>query len=376
MYNVESQIDQRNQVELTRQESSVKTFFHEIGNVKDDAKALVRRVIQYNEDIYSGKDAKGRTNCCRGCFAWWIFTVLFLLALIYGVQLNSKVMPSPNEDLIWTSTDGAEPDNYCKNLLQGIRSAYFENSGEYQCSNHPKATSIQGNNHVQCIETYLTIEFLFFNVDFQRKGACIDFQTQEAICYHGVTGGMYLGFGFAATYGMSIVCPNEISDISGKGMSVCMPSLTLMGANPWPVLCFDSNTIKNHHHKEAPKISTDDTVQERAGYSLEFGYAGVDISAILVALSWGNIEISAKKTIKDIDSGVKGFGFDRPPYSLEWFVFWIYVALGFFLCYEIFIKRRERFYKLCDRKFGLTVVQGTTVTGEKDGGAVMNTNFN
>lgn len=266
MYKVESPSDPKVQGQLSRQESSVKTFFHEIGHIKDDAATLVHRVIQFNKDIYDGKDENGRKNCCRGCFAWLIFSILFLLALVYGVQYNAKVMPSPNDDLIWTSTDGAEPDAYCKNLIQGIRSAYYKNSGEYQCSDQPRASSMQGNNQIQCIETYLTIEFLFFNVDFQRKGACINFETQEAICYHGITGGMYLGFGFAATYGMSIVCPNELSDISGKGMSVCMPSLTLLGANPWPVVCFESNTVKNHHHRESPSISTDDTVQERAGY--------------------------------------------------------------------------------------------------------------
>ncbi len=91
-----------------------------------------------------------------------------------------------------------------------------------------------------------------------------------------------------------------------------------------------------------------------------------------MALTWGDIIVDAKKTIKNIDSGVKGFGIDRPPYSLEWFVFWMYVALGVFICYEIFIKRRDRFYKLFNREFNLPVKGPVS----RNDGVTMNTNFN
>lgn len=91
-----------------------------------------------------------------------------------------------------------------------------------------------------------------------------------------------------------------------------------------------------------------------------------------MALTWGDITVDAKKTIKNIDSGVKGFGINRPPYSLEWFVFWMYVALGVFICYEIFIKRRHRFYKLFNPEFNLPV---NAPTNSGNDSVTMNTNF-
>lgn len=297
--------------------------------IYSDFQSGIERVVKISDDVYSGRvDSGGRSNCCLGLVLWAVLSVGFFLFIFYVVQYDGRIARSPNDAIEVLSGQLSSPP--CLNLIQGIRSAYYKNSGEYQCQAFPG-----GKNNIQCIETYTTLEFGCFSADFERLGACVDFDTGEAMCYNGPSGGVFVGIGLSASYGMTITCPNQLSSVSGAGLSVCLPTVSLMGANPWPGFCWETNINKNHHHRTAPKVSTDDTSYSRGGYSMEFGMAGLEFSFSLLSVTGGTMNVLQQGVVALGPAGVRGGGLGRAPYSLEWFLFWSYILVAVVILYRV-----------------------------------------
>jgi hypothetical protein len=124
-----------------------------------NGKKLYAKMLETKEIVERG----GSRNCFCGCFVFLVVQILCFLFMRYMIIFNGAVMKSPNDPIAFT--DGPSiSDASCLNLLQGIRSSYYKNSGEYRCIQQPQWTLLGGNRDLQCIETFTTIEFLVFKV--------------------------------------------------------------------------------------------------------------------------------------------------------------------------------------------------------------------
>ena len=166
-----------------------------------------------------------------------------------------------------------------------------------------------------------------------------------------------MGLSVAASFGMNVVCPNTLDDVLGTGLSVCMPTISFMGANPWPEFCFNKGIVKNHHHRDSPAISNDDKSYTPGGYSLGFGWVGLKLEVDLLGVFTGTMTETQSSNIVLGSSGVRGGGQNRPPYSLEWMIYWIYVFGAVFISYQFF-KKNSRLQKAFSNSCGRRAAAG------------------
>ena len=174
--------------------------------------------------------------------------------LAAGEKYHPQFTYAPNSTILRDFGGGT-----CERLVDNIRTAYYENTGEIVCHR----LSFGGNPQINCIEQFGTAAIGPLTVDYSKIGACVDFSTNQAMCYsyaHNAGVGMQMGLGLGLTKSVSVVCPNSFDDIDGDGYSVCFPSATFLFFSIWPQLCVEYNSIDSATAK-----------YESAGYSLTIG---------------------------------------------------------------------------------------------------------
>lgn len=183
----------------------------------------------------------------------------------------------------------SNPD--CITILQSIRSAYFRNKGEYQCNKGTRNETVSlsnidtvgkstatGLSKIQCLEitgsSAMTLPIVYFPTTVSNvglNGACIDFETDLALCYKKApVVGFMLGGGLSASLQVTAVCPDSFNFFGSSTFSAreCFGDLFFLFTNLLPLYCILENQKITQLVTSATKSSS------YFGYSLRIGEAG------------------------------------------------------------------------------------------------------
>jgi hypothetical protein len=252
--------------------------------------------------------------------------------------------PIQNSELVFDNTTGVIMNKSCLKLLQAIRSAYYENSGEYRCEDQ----ITHSKKNIQCIEVHASVDLLVVSLEVMTTsrtgsgGACIDFSTNEAVCYEKNTNAGFIGgVGFAATFNFKVRCPSNLKFISNySGLEVCFPVAYFFFCNLWPEYCIVTQYL------------TDKGVfgpMKNDGYHLDIGKVGFGLRFQGFRVQphfMHDVSITESGLIYNLPDGVSGGGFSSLDSAYSYVLVMI-ISLPIMCCLYY---GGKTLYSLCSQK--------------------------